>query len=233
MNLREQIIHWLDDGYYLQGVALYRQVGGIYPINIFEGYEEANYVPEALEQKLRFALETYLSDNPIFEQEIIYHPPKPKPSHLKQVEIPTPTPSVNLPIQIIRLKEQAKKLHKRQDDLKTRHNLMVEEAAKFSDQQRYHIAHKLLGEVTPQLDSIYDRIREWEKTGEVPAVAKNDIVRDTVKKMQTIKYRNERISKIKRLLKQKPSQERKAELEKELLEKQVEVKKLKDELGLL
>ena len=86
MNLREQIIQWLDDGYYLQGVALYRQVGGIYPISTFEGYEEANYVPEAVEQKLRYALENYLTDNPVFEQEVVYHPPKKKTIHFQEVE---------------------------------------------------------------------------------------------------------------------------------------------------
>ena len=232
MNLREQIIQWLDDGYYLQGVALYRQVGGIYPISTFEGYEEANYVPEAVEQKLRYALENYLTDNPVFEQEVVYHPPKKKTIHFQEVEPPPPTPTPTEPDVIHRLRQQAKNLHKRQDDLKSRLNLMVEEATKFSEQERYDIANELLAEVTPQLDSIYDRIREWQKTGEVPAVAKNDIVRDTVEKMQTIKYREQRISKIKSLLKKTPSQERKADLEKELLEKQVEVKKLKEELGL-
>ena len=234
MDIVTQIRAWLIDGYYLQGVELYRQVGGAFPMSAFEGYEEANYVPKDVENRLRYALEQYVTGAPIFEQTTIHHPQKEAKTfgqNMSNVVVATTTPTSE-PDAILRLRKEARQLHKRQDDLKSRINLMAENPTRFKDHERYQVAEELIDVVTPELDGIYDRIRDWKKTGELPAVAKNNIVKDTVKKMQKLAALKSRVSRLKGMLNKRMLEVDRNKYEKELLEKRVEVKELEEELGI-
>lgn len=53
-----------------------------------------------------------------------------------------------------------------------------------SDQERYDIAREMCINIQPKIDQVYSAIRDWERSGNVPAEQlQDDIVDATVKKM--------------------------------------------------
>lgn len=227
MELADQIRAWLEDGCYLDGVALYRRTGGAYPVRTFEGYEHAPYVPEATERLLRAALLDHLATLP---------PPPPEAGPLGEADIEELVPVATggrsqagqEPDGILRLRLEARLLHKRHALL---HARLYDEP---EEEKRYELAEEIMETLIPGLDSIYDSIRNWQATGELPLEAKpdGDVVQDTVRKMQRIQSLASRISRLKGALKKKlPDSEAQA-YQKELAEKQVEKKRLETELGL-
>lgn len=227
MNLQHQVREWFRlDGCYLDGVALYRRCGGAYPVRTFEGYERAAYVPDRIEALLKTALGDWLGKQPVGIGE--KQGTRDEPVR-KQPLAPTPNVADDEPDEILLLRSRARKLHKRQALIHAQLG-QVE-----TDGERYELALELMEDVVPALDALYDQIRAWKETGELPVSAKpdGDLVQATVKKMQRLGSLASRISRLKALLKGHTLQPiERQDYEKELLEKKVEEKELRKELGI-
>lgn len=231
MNILEKVRQWFDqDCPYLPGVALYRQTGGAYPIHIFEGYEQANFVPQDLEQRLQYALSLFLQN----------HPSEKITSEEKEVEQPQKRTIVqNLEVDLTvdqepeviqQLRAKARSLHKRHAHLKAQLPLGETPA------DRYQIAFEIMENIIPSLDEIYDQIRDWQATGTLPEAPPSDevqlAIQDTIKKMNRRGTLASRISLLKRKLQKKLKDGQQQKYQKELLDKQVELQQIEEALSL-
>ena len=92
------------------------------------------------------------------------------------------------------------------------------------DKDRYEYARGIMEEIIPSLDSIYDKIRKWEETKELPSVIVNK-PDDRYKKINSIAPR---ISKLKKILKDETlTPQKRQKYEKELVDKELLLAKLK------
>lgn len=107
-------------------------------------------------------------------------------------------------------------LHKRHSH---HHALMV--AAKDDDERAFH-ATIIMEDILPELDRLYDLQRGVEMT-EKPTNVENPVIGDNYKKLHTIRTR---ISTLKREIPKAKTIERKAELTKQLEEKEAEKNRL-------
>ena len=108
---------------------------------------------------------------------------------------------------------------------------MAEQQEKYSDSDRYEIARELVEEIVPTLDELYDRIRTYENTGDLPALLERDIKKQIIELMNKRNSLKSRISRIKRMMKKDGlSNTEKGKLEKELLEKEVVLQGVEGEL---
>lgn len=213
MNLSELIHEWIhSEGSFIEGIRLLHLTGR--PVAHFEAQLERPYVDPSQKQALAQQLRQYLQLNP--------------PSKIIPVQ-PDEMP-VEEPAAIQDLRRQAIPFHKRYSHLKAQLYQMSVETNKYSDPDRYEIAREIMEGVLPKTDAIYDQIRAWEETGELPPERNDELVRQTVEKMQRIQSLRPRISRLKKLLAGKLSVEKRRRYEVELLAKEVEVRYLEEEL---
>lgn len=233
MTISQKIAKWFDDECpYLVGVSLYQQIGGAYPVSTFLGYENAPFVPTNIENRLQYALRSYLSEHPA---EAVIEPQEnrditPTASILAQFN--TVSEDEAEPPQILELRARAKALHKRHSEAKGRLNLMAKDQDKYSNLDRYEVAHEIMSDINPKLDGIYDRIRAWSETGELPAATSSGVVEETVQKMLRRESLRSRISRLKSLIKKEGDDVAVQKYQKEKLDKEVELKGICEELGL-
>lgn len=227
--LSNQIQAWFDSkGSYNDGVRLYEICGGTVPLRELQAGSSMQFVPSNLRQKLEDQLRNYLIKVPpmagISPQYLVHSPQELSTANSQQLTAPTIEPEA-----ILNLRSKAKLLHKEQA---LKHAQL---ATVTTDKERYALAFQIMEEVIPQLDNIYDTIREWESTGELPApVHTNDVIKDTVEKMKKVYSLSPRISRLKKWLNggKKLTNKERQDYEKELLEKELELKDLRAELGL-
>ena len=220
--MRKRILSWFKkDCPYYEGVAIYRQTCGPYAPQLFEQYLTGHFVPDDIEKRLKYALECYLEahqdETEGLEEE-------------EQHEVPdqeAPTDKIEEPKAISNLRESAKLLHKRHAMLHSELRIAG------TDKKRLELASDIMENVIPELDGIYDRIRDWQNTGELPAeLSTVDTVQDTVKKMLHVASLKSRISRLTGFMKKQLSASDRQKYEEEKLEKEIELAELEALLGL-
>lgn len=215
MNLSELIHEWIHhEGSFIDGIRLLHLTGR--PVAHFEAQLERPYVDPNQKQALAQQLRQYLQLNP---------PSKIIPAQPDEM-------LVEEPAAIQDLRRQAIPFHKRYSHLKAQLYQMSIETDKYSDADRYEIAKEIMEEVLPKTDAIYDQIRSWEETGDLPPEQNDELVRQTVEKMQRIQSLRPRISRLNKMLAGKLSNTKRKQYEKELIDKEIELKELENELGL-
>jgi hypothetical protein len=219
MTIVQEIREWFAGGcLFFKGVALYQRIGGEVPVSYFTGYYNATFIPPLVKDRLKHCLKSYLKQHSVAAHE----------TNINKVAETTPvlvTKEKVTPEAIQKLHNRAKKLHKQHALLHS--NLRQSD----SPEDRYEICVLIMEDVIPQLDGIYDRIKTWEKTGKLPAVSDNDVVRNTVKKMNRRLSIIPRISRLKKFLENDQLDKKlKQKYEKELLDKQLELAKIENEL---
>jgi len=222
MNLSDQIQAWIDaDGPYTQGVALYRQCGGVQPPRYYERHLTRLYIPPEIKSRLRRELQKYLN---IVPPTTAIHQPEPD---REEKETPPKEPAA-----ILALRQRAIPLHKRYSHLKAElYTLSIAEQP--SSPAMYEIAREIMSETIPALDGIYDQIREWQRTGEVPDMPRPLLVEQTVQKMKQVQSMRSRISNLRRRIKSdKFTAQEAAEWKKEIEEKELLIAELNAELGI-
>ena len=232
MSLVQQIQNWFArDGSFIEGTTLLMQTGAI--TSRFQRYFSAPYVPDEIERQLKASLVAYLdihaNDIPIREAQPVEKVKKPVGMSENRTIVQNPDiPDLEEPIQILALRQEARKLHKRQAMLHGQLSVVA------SDGERYELAKEIMEEVIPNLDRIYDTIRAWQKTGELPTAAKSDDgFRRGVELMKRLNSLKPRISRLKALLKKTnldPKERQK--YEKELREKELEVVEIEKKVNL-
>ena len=236
--LKSKIQSWFrQNGHFAGGLHLLALTGSDPRLLArLQGYLHGQWVPDAAKQSLRAALQAWLRASP---------PQNPKTKNQTgRSEIPhrrpgNQKPKTPEPAGILALRAEARLLHKRHADLKGRLNLMAEDADNYTDAQRAEVATRIMAEVIPALDGIYDRIRHWKATGQAPRPPKErDIVRETVGKMNRLqKILPPRISKLRKYLREGKrggkvlSEQELMAYKAELLEKETEKAKLEGDLG--
>jgi hypothetical protein len=221
MTIAQQIQKWFDEeGSYMNGVALMGLAG--YDNRRFQIYLSAAFVPYDIQQRLNSLLSSYLIEHPAEEA-------------LEKTEVrASPStysiPQKNEPDAILALREKAKKWHKKQAML---HAEMRSAALAEDEKKTYEYAREIMEDVIPTLDEIYDNIRKFQETGELPSLAAtNDIVAQTVQKMERLYSFRSRVSRLKGKIKKGGEDDNTIQKwKKELLEKELEIKRLENELG--
>jgi len=221
MILADLVHSWLEeDGSYVQGLALYRQTGGTKQVAYFEQFLKAAYVDPDVKAALRKELEMYASLN------------QPS-SYISAPKMPH-RPAANIdsePEPILKLREKAVPIHKRYSHLKA--ELYAEATRKRPSKRKLlMLAREIMRDVLPLLDGIYDQIREWQRTGEIPDMPRPLIVEETVKKMKQVNSLATRLSQVRRKLKGELDEITRAQYEKEVVEKGTTLAELRAELGL-
>jgi len=165
-------------------------------------------VPPAAKQKLREAVESRLPN--IIAQPI----------------------TANEPEVVFQYRNIGRRLLKQQADL---HSKMKVAA---TDTERYLLAEQLMEEVIPEIDRVYDAIRDYEQHHVVPPPPEMDAVRVAASKLMKVKYLSDRISRLRRWIdtgakdKQPLTEAEKAGFKEEITEKEAALEALRIELGL-
>lgn len=224
--MKTQIRDWFKKGCpFVGGVALYQQIQTPYSLGLFLPYLKAKYVPADVMAKLKHALEVHYKSIKT-EDQPAPSTPAPKAPPVQNTFTP-PSTKREEPPEVRQLRHSAIPVHKLHG--LTFYKLQTAD----TDEARYELALQIQKEILPALDKVYNQIRAYEKDGTIPTALPNqDIIRDTVKKMQKLNTLNSRISKLKRFLKGELPANKKLSYEKELLEKELNLTKLKAELPL-
>jgi len=151
----------------------------------------------------------------------------------------------DLPDEIMELRERAIELHKRESLV---HGQMGVAARAGKQKVAYELAKEIMEEIRPELDGIYDAVREWETSGKlaVRQLAVGSPAQTVMEQMKRLKYCNERVCRINRWLtdgyREKTVKGQKAkvlldakdvqELDGERLGLMVEAKTIKEKLGI-
>jgi hypothetical protein len=191
------------------------------PARHYEKYLRSQYVPQKVKQELVSDLERYLARVP--PSKAIFNPAQPggSPQHESEEE----------PAAILSLRAKARPLHKRYSHLKG--ELYAESQQDLPNEARlYEIAREIMAETIPTLDAIYDQIREWQSSGEVPPMPRNTIVEQTVEKFKIIHSKRTRISHLRTRLKKATDPAERAAIEAEMAEKEAIIAELRAELGI-
>lgn len=193
MNLPAWYIEWDEAGRdYRAGFLLLQQHGACSPqmMHLLGGFARGGWVPrperETLEGHLLAAAKSASTTTkaiPTAAPPRPIEPPRADKNGKKGDEPP----------EIVALRAAAIPLHKEHSHL---HALLT--AAK-TDKERFALADKIMRDIIPALDRIYDRIREWEKTGTLPAIPTAAApVADgakLVKRLQSLRAQRSRIRK--------------------------------------
>jgi hypothetical protein len=210
---------WIaENGAFATGLQLLQQVDEVAFFRL-KKYLQAGIITPAMKQELRQALEKTLKSAASTQQN-----------------------TATEPAEIARLRQQARGYLKQQAELKARLRLMYDDDKLYTDEDRFAIAEELVEQVTPALDAIYSRIREWQATGTLPVQSMQEVVTETVAKYKQILSLTPRISRLQKWLKdgERPTSKGiekitpaiKLEIETELQEKLQQLQSLQQELGL-
>ena len=232
MALVKQIQNWFaKNGSFIEGTTLLMQTGA--NTARFQRYFSAPYVPEPVERQLRTLLTAYLdihaNDLPVEDAQAVETAPEASKMTENRTNVQNSViPNLEEPLQILALRQEARKLHKRQAMLHGQLSVVA------TDGERYELAKEIMEEVIPNLDRIYDTIRAWEKTGDLPTAAKSDDgFRRGVELMKRLNSLKPRISRLKSLLKKtSPDPDERQKYEKELKEKELEVLEIEEQINL-
>jgi hypothetical protein len=139
----------------------------------------------------------------------------------QEVEGETPTTTLKKkadPEFLVPLRERAKYLHKQE--------AAVHSEMRLSDnpKRRYACASEIMRDIRPELDRIYDQIRAFEATGDIPALPAVIADSDALRKLLTLRSRASRIKAT--LDKGGLTEQRRKKLEFELHEKRQIIEKL-------
>jgi hypothetical protein len=190
-------------------------------LRYYENYLRSTYVPQKVKSELVSELETYLT----------LMPPTTAMSQPAQPDgFPQPNTDEE-PAAVLALRAKAIPLHKRYSHLKG--ELYAESQREHPDEAKlYELAREIMAETIPALDAIYDQIREWQRTGEVPPMPRHTIVEQTVEKFKLIHSKRTSISKLRGKLKKAQTTDERQQIEKEIAEKEAIIAELQAELGI-
>lgn len=218
----ERIKNWFqNDCPYLEGITIYQRIGGPYNVSIFTDHLQSNYIPDGVQVRLEQAITNYYENNIPHTSEAIISEPLTieEPHKAASRSLLTSEAIISEPSQIKDLRTKAIPLHK----LHSLTFFKMQHAT--TNEERYEHALSIQTELIPQIDHIYNQIRQWQESGDLPSDnTSNDIVQETIKKMNRIAYLNQRISRLKNKTEQV--------YKNEVLEKQIELQEIKQDLRL-
>ncbi len=225
MLIATMIQQWFNtQGSFVDGVHLLRQAGadrGL--VASLERHCQGPYLAPAAQAELKHHLQLFLDAHPVEAVEIVEIVeaiPTPLANQTKATPTSSPLGSnLSEPLPIRQLRAQAIPLHREHSHVKT----LLSVAA--TDEERYKLAQRIMEQIIPALDNIYDQIRHFEKTGEIPTPklpkSEKQKLLEAFKRMRTL---SPRISKLKSLLKRKDLDGvKRKKYEKELLDKELEL----------
>jgi hypothetical protein len=218
-DLQKDIIHWLKDPVFRDGVLLYQRCPNYNPRlgKRFFSHFQSTFVAANVLAQLEAQIRANLSQLPSKRLYVATPPP------IRSVKT-TPAQVENTPVPISRLKERARKLHKRQSMLHAQLSVLE------TEMERYEVAKEIMEDVIPSLDKIYEGLRKYEETGELPPIQPEDnVIREIVSKHNKMLTLRTRLSTLKRLIKNSDGAKRQ-KYEKEMLSKELEIEELKKEL---
>ena len=220
MTIVQEIYQYLESGWFQKGVEIYERLYGKAEAGSYRRYIGTHYVPTEVEKQLEYLLRNYAEEHPDSN-------PSPNATPItesgKKIVYIT-KPANEEPKAILSLREKARQLHKRHDakNAELRH-------AK-DDQTRYAISYEIMEIIIPALDELYDKIRHFESTGETITQPVNSIKKNIIEMFKRRDTLKPRISKIKGILKKPLDDARRQELNKELLNKELELKQINEQL---
>ncbi len=154
--------YWLEtNGAFAEGIRLLNEKG--IDTRRLEPRSQRHLITQEMKKQVRQAVEKLLASTPHLP-----NVPERKPLAERRPEPP----------EVQKLRDRGKRLMKQ----RSRMHAMLSTAS--SDQERYDIAREMCINIQPKIDQVYSAIRDWERSGNVPAEQlQDDIVDATVKKM--------------------------------------------------
>lgn len=184
MDCTAEIRQWIDnEGSYLSGVDLLRRSTGKLPTQIAT-YAKRPAITGAIYDELVILLLNQLPTG--YEQ----------PAPVERSRQDEPDAVVALRKRGIVLKKEEAAIHGK---LKA---LGLREDAHLYQKELHELAMKMMFEVQPGLDEVYDALRAWENKGILPVPGQVRIVQETVIKMKRRESLKQMISKHRRALKE-------------------------------
>lgn len=205
--LREQIQTWIEhNGSYRDGYYLLEKIGTDEAVlrSLRSGLE-ATYIKKSQKDRLRGELERLLASLP--------------------ADVPVISAAAE-PQAIKDLRDEARTLHKEHAYLKAR---LI---AAGSNEERYDLADRIMSEIIPTLDDIYDQVREWERTGRVRGESRREIVSQVVQKLNRRGSIRSALSRLKKQLAGNIPAEERQEAEKRQAELAAELHEIEQYLDL-
>jgi len=203
-----------ESGSFIEGVNLYRQTDyNAIALRQLENCLSLNYIPSGMMDLLKTELRGKMKASYVAQKES-----KPTNTRTEQPEEPP---------EVLQLRQEARKLHKRQAKVHAEMCVTKEEEIRLEQ------AREIMKDIIPKLDSIYDRIRSFQETGELPKSSAPDLVQEVLQKHKKYLSQKSRISRLKGYLKKKdltPSDRQ--TYQKELIEKEASSLAIAEELGL-
>lgn len=204
MGIREKIEKWLSEGQpFGMGVNIYMECGPNAGLaRRLTKYRTAPRIPPYYREKLKYALlEIRAKTPPVAGDPPTADPANPDPSTPQKPTTPKdkPTPREDEPDAVTILRKQARRLLKEKSAIHTEMRLAG------TDARRYELADRIMRKIEPELDRIYDTIRDWKRTGELPRTATqiseaDRARREAVELMQERAAIRTRISRVKRAI---------------------------------
>lgn len=203
-----QIQNWLqNEGGFIEGLALLTAIGHSKKANQLKVYLDWPLIPEKAYSEISQELRGYLMANPVVVAPVAVSAAAPA----------APSPKNHLHV-------KATQLLKERDGLRAQLVQMVEQRDKFTEAERGDIVH-LIMKVQADIDEIYQRIEQYENTGELPeAGSAYAIQQETIRMMNRMGSLRSAISRLKKKLQNPPNALEQQQMEGELLAKQVELK---------
>jgi hypothetical protein len=215
--VEREIEAWLSlPGSFAAGVDLIRRSGGSPNMQRYVEALQRAYLPPGIRQMLEAELRALFPAVTVSAQQLPLQAASNEPE----------------PESVTSLREQGKALKKRESFLHAQMVILSQQGlSPERREQLYALAHELMEIIEPQLDIIYEAIKDYDKNGKVPFSEKEKVVRETVEK---IKKRDSVISQVYRLRKQLKqeglTQEEQDQLASQLAVKEAQLQQLDQEL---
>lgn len=225
MISRKIYVDWIARGCpFPEGVQMIITSGKTHKqIRQFIKYSQASFIPKYWREKLRFAIRDLIQDDPGHT-----HSPQPSP----QVGSPAgKTRRGKEPVQVVDLRGKARMLLKQYSACHTEMRISTDKA------RRYEMADKIIRVLMPDIDQIYDQIRKWQATGEIPAQTMATSEQDRIR-AEAVAWMKERaavktqLSRTRAKLKKAPTAIEAAKVEKQLGELKDLLQKIEQKLGI-
>lgn len=236
MGIREKIEKWLHDGQpYGAGVNIYMEHGPNAGLaRRLTKHRASPRIPQYYRDKLRAGLLQIRAEFPPIEKDPPTADPAPQdPTPREETTTPTAKPAAreDEPDAVTILRKQARRLLKEQSATHTEMRLADSEA------KRYELADRIMRKIVPEIDRIYDTIREWQRTGKLPRTAAqiseaDRVRREAVELMQERAAIRTRLSRVRRAITKTTTKAERLSLEKQKAEQVDRLNEIEEILGL-
>lgn len=217
---------------FVEGVKIYREkCGNTRLLAIFEQHQKNGYIPDYFKNQLYQELQNLenagqLIDVPPPPPKKEDQPPSPPPPPSSPLTKKAQQPTTDEPAEIQDLREHIRRNYKQYSYL---HAQLSKET---NQHRRYQIAKTIVNYILPEIDSMYNEISEWKRSGQLPLVWDMRVVKEVLRMYTRRRTIVNQVNSLTRKNEQEKRPSIIAEIEVEIEEKTKEIEYLSAKLGI-